>query len=117
MQLNKLKMAKELLIDFYDCNVLILNDINKLKLITKKIVEGINSKIVEETWHCFSPVGVTYVAVIAKSHVAIHTWPEKKVAAIDIFSCDDVIPDNFILNIQNELEAKNFKIQTVLRNI
>ncbi|MBR4267963.1 MAG: adenosylmethionine decarboxylase [Bacteroidales bacterium] len=110
-------MAKELLIDFYDCNVLILNDINKLKLITKKIVEGINSKIVEETWHCFSPVGVTYVAVIAKSHVAIHTWPEKKVAAIDIFSCDDVIPDNFILNIQNELEAKNFKIQTVLRNI
>lgn len=110
-------MAKELLVDFFDCNVLTLNDIDKIKKITIKIVEGINSKIVEETWHCFSPIGITYVAVIAKSHVAIHTWPEKKVAAIDIFSCDDSMPSNFICKIQDELEAKSFSIQTVVRNI
>jgi S-adenosylmethionine decarboxylase proenzyme len=110
-------MAKELLVDFFDCNVLTLNDIDKIKKITIKIVEGINSKIVEETWHCFSPIGITYVAVIAKSHVAIHTWPEKKIAAIDIFSCDDTMPDNFISSIQEELEAKSFSFQTVVRNI
>lgn len=110
-------MAKELLIDFFDCNVFTLNDIEKLKIITRKIVEEINSVIVEETWHCFSPQGITYVAVIAKSHVSIHTWPEKKAAAVDIFSCDDTIPDNFIQNIQNELEAKSFNLQTIVRNI
>jgi len=110
-------MAKELLVDFFDCNVLTLNDIDKIKKITIKIVEGINSKIVEETWHCFSPIGITYVAVIAKSHVAIHTWPEKKIAAIDIFSCDDTMPDNFISSIQEKLEAKSFSFQTVVRNI
>lgn len=55
-------MAKELLIDFFDCNVFTLNDIETIKKITRKIVKEINSIIVEETWHCFSPVGITYVA-------------------------------------------------------
>ena len=110
-------MAKELLIDFFDCNVFTLNDIEAIKKITRKIVKEINSIIVEETWHCFSPVGITYVAVIAKSHVSIHTWPEKKAAAIDIFSCDSTIPDNFIHSVQNELEAKSFELKTILRNI
>ena len=110
-------MAKELLIDFFDCNALVINDIEKIRKITRMIVEGINSKIVEETWHCFEPIGITYVAVIAKSHVTIHTWPEKLAAAVDIFSCDDSIPDGFIAKIQDELQAKRHILQTVSRNI
>ena len=71
-------MAKEILIDFFNCDTLVIDNLEALKKITKLIVEEINSKIVEETWHVFQPVGITYVAVIAKSHVTIHTWPEKK---------------------------------------
>lgn len=112
-----MKMAKELLIDFFDCDTMIINDLEALKKITKLIVEEINSKIVEETWHVFQPVGITYVAVIAKSHVTIHTWPEKKAAAVDIFSCEDSIPDNFIERIQSEFHAESHKKQIVIRNI
>ncbi|HUL02144.1 MAG TPA: adenosylmethionine decarboxylase, partial [Gemmatimonadales bacterium] len=35
--------------------------------------------------------GVSGVVVIAESHVAIHTWPEYRFAAVDIFSCGDVL--------------------------
>jgi S-adenosylmethionine decarboxylase len=31
--------------------------------------------------------GITGVAVLAESHMSIHTWPEKGYAAIDIFMC------------------------------
>jgi S-adenosylmethionine decarboxylase len=31
--------------------------------------------------------GVTGVALLAESHMSIHTWPEKGYAAIDIFVC------------------------------
>lgn len=31
--------------------------------------------------------GLTAVAVLAESHISIHTWPEEDYAAIDIFVC------------------------------
>jgi S-adenosylmethionine decarboxylase proenzyme len=38
--------------------------------------------------HQFSPHGVSAVAMIAESHIAIHTWPEYAFAAVDIYSSD-----------------------------
>ena len=37
--------------------------------------------------HEFSPHGVTGVALLAESHMSIHTWPEYGYAAVDIFTC------------------------------
>ncbi len=36
--------------------------------------------------------GFTGVAVLAESHISIHTWPENDYAAIDIFMCGDAEP-------------------------
>ena len=35
----------------------------------------------------FQPQGLTAVFLVAESHIAIHTWPEKRYAALDVFSC------------------------------
>src|SRR5262249_2686547 len=37
----------------------------------------------------FSPIGVTGIAVVSESHLAIHTWPEHGYAAVDIFTCGE----------------------------
>lgn len=43
--------------------------------------------------HLFTPFdGVTGVAVLAESHISVHTWPEKGYAAFDIFMCGDAEP-------------------------
>ncbi len=39
--------------------------------------------------HKFQPQGVTAVALLAESHISIHTWPEKGMAVCDIFTCGE----------------------------
>jgi S-adenosylmethionine decarboxylase proenzyme len=43
--------------------------------------------IVDTVFHQFSPRGVSGVVIIAKSHFAIHTWPEYGYAVVDLFAC------------------------------
>ena len=42
--------------------------------------------------HHFQPSGVSGVAVLAESHISVHTWPEKGFAAFDVFMCGDAEP-------------------------
>lgn len=43
--------------------------------------------------HVFEPGGgISGVAVLAESHISIHTWPEIGYAALDIFMCGDAEP-------------------------
>jgi S-adenosylmethionine decarboxylase proenzyme len=53
----------------------------------EKACEVSGATIVSRTGHHFSPYGVTAVIVIAESHLAVHTWPEFKYAAVDLFTC------------------------------
>ena len=39
--------------------------------------------------HKFEPHGVTAVALLAESHISIHTWPENGMAVCDVFTCGD----------------------------
>ena len=39
--------------------------------------------------HKFDPQGVTAVALLAESHISIHTWPENGMAVCDVFTCGD----------------------------
>jgi len=47
--------------------------------------------VVGESFHHFSPHGVSGVVVISESHLAIHTWPEYGFAAVDLFTCGDAV--------------------------
>ncbi len=42
--------------------------------------------------HRFSPQGVSGVAVLAESHISVHTWPESRYGAFDVFMCGDADP-------------------------
>jgi S-adenosylmethionine decarboxylase len=42
--------------------------------------------------HKFSPQGVSGVAVLAESHISVHTWPEIGYGAFDVFMCGDAYP-------------------------
>src|SRR4029434_1656346 len=37
------------------------------------------------------PFCISGVVVMQEAHLAIHTWPEHRYAAVDIFTCGDVL--------------------------
>ena len=52
-------------------------------------------KAVGELFHRFSPLpgpalppGVTGVVLLAESHLAVHTWPERGVVTLDVYVCN-----------------------------
>src|SRR5690606_36787719 len=49
------------------------------------------ANIVSVDFHKFNPHGISGVVVISESHLTIHTWPEFGYAAVDVFTCGQVI--------------------------
>ena len=50
--------------------------------------------------------GVTGVAVLAESHITVHTWPERGFAAFDVFMCGGCRPDLAAEAIRSALEPE-----------
>jgi spermidine synthase len=65
--------------------------------------------VINSTFHHFSPFGVSGVVVIQESHLAIHTWPEYRYAAVDLFTCgDDVNPWISFEFLKNVLHSESY---------
>jgi S-adenosylmethionine decarboxylase len=47
------------------------------------------STLLNVSSHKFDPQGVTAVALLAESHISIHTWPEIGMAVCDVFTCGE----------------------------
>ena len=84
-------LGRHLLIEFYDCNSDVLDDVAGIEEHMRTAARKANSTVVNSTFHRFSPYGVSGVVVIAESHLSIHTWPEYKYAAVDLFTCGESV--------------------------
>jgi len=51
-------------------------------------VEKAGLTIVGDRFHQFEPQGVTGAVILAESHLAIHTWPEKGSVTVDVYVCN-----------------------------
>ncbi|MBO8174289.1 MAG: S-adenosylmethionine decarboxylase proenzyme [Thermococcus sp.] len=82
-------IGMHVVLDLYECDPQILDDIEKIEEILTKAAEIANSTIIDKRFHKFSPQGVSGVVVVSESHIAIHTWPEHGYAAVDVYTCGD----------------------------
>ena len=68
--------------------------------------------------HSFKPQGVTGLALLAESHISIHTWPEIGYAAIDVFTCGDhTMPEKACKLLFKDFLAKDFSFKNIVREI
>lgn len=114
--LGKRKMAIQLIADLYDCSE-IIDDTEAVREAAHKAIEYVGAQIVDECIHEFEPIGITYFAIISTSHFSIHTWPEYRYAAIDIFSCRDEVADGIAQVLKDLFGAGSIRLQTLQRNI
>ncbi|MDF1534914.1 MAG: adenosylmethionine decarboxylase [bacterium] len=84
-------LGKHLLVEFYNCDAEVLNDLHLVERSMKEAAVKAGSTIVDAVFRRFAPHGISGVVVIAESHLAIHTWPEYSYAAVDLFTCGEKV--------------------------
>lgn len=84
-------LGRHLLLELFDCDPDAITNLEAVKSALVEAAKRAQATIVDVVFHEFNPFGISGVVVIAESHLSIHTWPEYRYAAVDIFSCGDVL--------------------------
>jgi S-adenosylmethionine decarboxylase len=84
-------LGKHLLLELNDVDHALLNNLPVIRDIMISAANEAGVTILGESFHQFSPQGVSGILVIAESHISMHTWPEHGYAAADIFTCGSAV--------------------------
>ena len=108
--------GKHLLLEVYGCNFNKLNDELYLRCQLNNAAKLANAVVLNLVSNKFEPYGVTAIALLAESHLSIHTWPESGYSAIDIFTCGRNMKPNLASQFLIEsLDASNHVLKTINR--
>ena len=77
----------------------LLNTIEGIKPLMVKIINGMNLHVVGEVHKQFEPIGATCLFLLSESHLSVHTYPEFRYCAIDLYCCNSNIDMNDVLEI------------------
>ena len=55
------------------------------------------------------------MAVLAESHISIHSWPERSYAALDVFMCGDAQPERCVEVLRSAFRPERIAVQELLR--
>lgn len=64
-----------------------LDDPVLMRTLLQEAVAAADFSLINIHVHHFEPQGVTGLALVGESHVAVHTWPEEGVLFVDVASC------------------------------
>jgi S-adenosylmethionine decarboxylase len=93
-----------------------LDDLEHIEATLRRCVEAARATLLHIHLHHFQPSGgVSGVAVLAESHISIHTWPEVGYAALDVFMCGSAEPDQCIPVLREAFAAKRVDVNELLR--
>ncbi len=81
--------------DLFDCSCTsaLLTDLQKLSTLCRDATIAAGLTIVDEKYHVFpdwngQPGGITGAVLLAESHLAVHTWPERRGVTLDVYVCN-----------------------------
>ncbi len=89
-----------------------LDDINYIEEGLRKAIEACDATLLHVHLHHFGTgCGVSGVAVLAESHISVHTWPERDFAAFDIFMCGSCNPELALPILQKQFNPKRMETE------
>ena len=109
--------SKHLLLELYGCDFEKLNDESFLRCTINNAEKLAKAKVLNLISNKFEPQGVTAIALLAESHLSIHTWPESNYSAVDIFTCGkNMRPDLACQNLIEVLGVEEHFLRVINRN-
>ena len=108
-------MGNHLIVDCWK----IKNNLDTIKEIKDLLISAAlkaNATVLKYTFYKFKPQGITGVVLLSESHISIHTWPEFKYVAVDIYTCGNKAnPVKALGYIKGQFRPKKFEIRKFKR--
>jgi S-adenosylmethionine decarboxylase len=92
-----------------------LDDEARIQQAFRDCVEECGATLLHIHTHKFSPQGVSGVAVLAESHISVHTWPEIGYGAFDVFMCGDAAPWRAVEVLARAFGTADVRVKELLR--
>jgi S-adenosylmethionine decarboxylase len=103
-----------LIVDLYGARK--LDDIDHIETVLRDCVTASGATLLHIHLHHFEPNGgVSGVAVLAESHISIHSWPENRYAALDVFMCGAAEPEACIPVLREAFKPTRIAVSEILR--
>ncbi len=109
--------GKHWIVEFYGARA--LDDVKVIRRALRNAAKLSGATLLKIQLHHFGAGGgVTGVAILAESHISIHTWPERSYAAIDIFMCGtQCSPRAALESLRSELTPRRAKVRRLVRRM
>ncbi len=93
-----------------------LDDLERMERALREAVAASEATLLHIHLHHFTPNGgISGVAVLAESHISVHTWPERDFAAFDVFMCGAARPEQSIAVLEQAFAPKQLKVKELQR--
>lgn len=111
-----------LLGEWYDCRADMpeMARVEALRALCLRAAASSGMTIVGDSFHQFSPHGVTGTVLLAESHLAIHTWPEHGFVTVDVYVCNYTKnntdkAERLFRSMQDALQPERTRFQAIQR--
>ncbi len=92
-----------------------LDCVKTIEIAFRDCIKACDATLLHIHLHRFSPQGVSGVAVLAESHISVHTWPEAGYGAFDVFMCGGADPWKAVEILRTAFKAKEVIVKELLR--
>ena len=112
-----INQSNHFLLELYRCDYEKLNDESFLRCSLNRAAKLAKATVLNLISNKFEPQGVTAIALLAESHMSIHTWPESNYSAVDIFTCgQNMLPEFASQYLIEALRAEEHTLRVIARN-
>ena len=106
--------GSQIVADFWGCRL--PADESAWRQVLLAAIDAMGVTLLHLHIHLFEPRGATAIALLAESHLAIHTWPEGDYLAIDIFTCGTALrPEAGIDSLRQSLAPTREEVRHISR--
>ena len=107
---------RHILFTLKGCPSELLDDLEFIRKLMHRTSKECNSTLLDLSAYKFDPQGVTSIAMLAESHISIHTWPEKSMAVCDVFTCGEhTLPQAGVEYMKQRFESSDMIMKEFVR--
>ncbi len=110
-------LGRQLVVELWGCSGA-TDDAEEIRRALLRAVERAGATVIEVYVHPFNPHGVSGMAMLAESHISVHTWPETGYVALDVFTCGEaVVPEGAVEELCDLFRPQHTSVVEITRGI